>query len=419
MTQVTEAKLDEYARLVVRVGVNVQRGQPVVVNAPLSGADFARRLVRAAYDAGARDVTVQWGDEALARLRFERVDEDVLEEYPRWKKVLHDDGAAAGAAFITLHGEDPELLRGIAPARLQKAQRAAGEALIDYRARMMSNKNAWCIAAVPTQGWAQKMFPGKAPEDAVAALWAAILRTVRVEGDGGAAARWRDHIAFLKRAADFLNDHDFDALHYQNALGTDLTVGLPAGHLWVGGKETTEPFEGKGGGVSFVANLPTEEVYTLPDRDRVEGVVCATKPLVFQGNLIEGLRLTFRAGKVLDFDAARGRELLADLLKTDEGATHLGEVALVPFDSPISKSGLLFYNTLFDENAACHFALGKAYPTCLKGGADMDSVTLLKHGVNDSLLHEDFMIGSSDLSITGRKKDGQEVPVFRGGNFTF
>lgn len=419
MTQVTEAQLSEYARLVVRVGVNVQPEQPVVVNAPLEGADFAWRLVRAAYEAGASDVTVHWNDDALARLRFEKVKEAVLETYPRWKKALYDDHAAAGAAFITLHGEDPELLRGIAPARLQKAQRAAGEALVEYRARMMSNKNTWCVAAVPTRDWAQKVFPGKSPEDAVASLWAAILETVRVAGDGGAAARWRDHIAFLRRAADFLNENAFDSLHYRNSLGTDLTVGLPPGHLWVGGEEATEPFAGQGGGVPFVANLPTEEVYTLPDRDRVDGIVYGTKPLVFHGNLIDGLRLTFRAGKVVDFDAAQGRELLADLLKTDEGASHLGEVALVPFDSPISKSGLLFYSTLFDENAACHLALGKAYPTCLKGGADMDSVTLLQHGVNDSLLHEDFMIGSADLSITGRKKDGQEVPVFREGNFTF
>lgn len=413
----TEAQLDEYARLVVRVGVNVQPDQPVVVNSPIEGADFARRLARAAYEAGARDVTVNWSDEALARLRFERVAEDVLEEYPRWKKALHDDNAAAGAAFISLHGDDPEIFRGIAPARLQKAQRAAGEALLDYRARMMSNKNAWCVAAIPTRGWAQKVFPDKSPEDAASSLWAAILETVRVTGDGGAAKRWRDHIAFLKRAADFLNRNEFDTLHYRNARGTDLTVGLPPDHLWVGGEEATEPDGKTAGGVPFVANLPTEEVYTLPDRDRTEGVVYGTKPLVFHGNLIDGLRLTFRVGKVVDFDADEGRDLLGELLATDEGAAHLGEVALVPFDSPISKSGLLFYNTLFDENAACHLALGKAYPTCLKGGADMDSVTLLRRGVNDSLLHEDFMIGSRDLSITGRRKDGQEVTVFREGNF--
>ena len=412
-----EALLNEYARLVVRVGVNVQPAQPVVINAPIEGADFARRLAGAAYEAGARDVTVNWSDETLARLRLEHVSEDVLGEYPHWKKALYEDNAAAGAAFISLQGDDPEIFRGIAPVRLQKVQRAAGEALMDYRARMMSNKNTWCVAAIPTRGWARKVFPDKTPADAVAALWTAILETVRVMGDGGAADRWRNHIAFLRRAADFLNRNEFDALHYRNARGTDLTVGLPLGHLWVGGEEATEAADGKPGGVPFVANLPTEEVYTLPDRDRTEGVVYGTKPLVFHGNLIDGLRLTFRAGKVVDFDADKGRELLGDLLGTDEGAAHLGEVALVPFDSPISQSGLLFYNTLFDENAACHLALGKAYPTCLKGGADMDSVTLLGHGVNDSLLHEDFMIGSRDLSIAGRKKDGQEVPVFREGNF--
>ena len=408
--------LDEYARLVVRVGVNVQPGQPVVINAPIESADFARRLAREAYDAGARDVTIAWGDERFARLRFERAADEVLDEYPLWRKSLYDDNAAADAAFISIHAEDPEIFRGISPARLQRAQRAAGAALIDYRARMMSNKNTWCVVSIPTVNWAKKVFPDKSPDEAMAALWQAILRTVRVAGDGQAAARWREHIAFLRRAADFLNRSAFTSLHYKNEWGTDLTIGLPEGHIWVGGEEETERTAAHEGGVPFVANLPTEEVYTLPHRERVEGVVCATKPLVFNGNLIEGIRLTFHGGKVVASDATRGKELLAELLATDEGAMRLGEVALVPFDSPISQSKLLFYNTLFDENAACHLALGKAYPTCLRGGAGMDSVTLLRHGVNDSLLHEDFMIGSRDLAITGKTKDGRETPVFREGN---
>ena len=231
---------DEYARLVVRVGVNVQPGQPVVINAPIESADFARRLAREAYEAGARDVTIAWGDERFARLRFERAADEVLDEYPRWRKSLYDDNAAADAAFISIHAEDPEIFRGISPARLQRAQRAAGAALIDYRARMMSNKNTWCVVSIPTVNWAKKVFPDKSPDEAMAALWQAILRTVRVAGDGQAAARWREHIAFLRRAADFLNRSAFTSLHYKNAWGTDLTIGLPEGHIWVGGEEKTE-----------------------------------------------------------------------------------------------------------------------------------------------------------------------------------
>ena len=217
---------------------------------------------------------------------------------------------------------------------------------------------------------------------------------------------------FLHRAAAFLNENDFASLHYTNEVGTDLTIELPEGHVWAGGSELAATH------VPFVANLPTEEVYTLPKSDGVHGKVVATKPLVYQGSLIEGFWLKFEQGRVVDFHADKGEDVLRELLATDEGSSRLGEVALVPYDSPISKSGLLFYNTLFDENAACHLALGKAYPTSLKGGEDMQSVELLQHGVNDSLLHEDFMVGSRALAITGkRRSDGREMPVFQHGNF--
>ena len=210
-----------------------------------------------------------------------------------------------------------------------------------------------------------------------------------------------------------LNDHEFVSLHYTNSLGTDLTIELPEGHIWAGGAELSEL------GVAFAANMPTEEVYTLPKRDGVNGTVVAAKPLNFNGNLIEGFKLTFQDGRVVAYSAEKGEKILKGLLETDEGARYLGEVALVPYDSPISKSGILFYNTLFEENASCHLALGKAYPTCIKGGEAMDSVTLLQHGVNDSLLHEDFMIGTRDLEIVGTTKAGEKIPVFQNGNFAF
>ncbi len=406
-----EARLSEYARLVIRTGVNLREGQPLVINAPIECADFARRLAREGYEAGAKDVTVAWNDELFSRLRFEMASEDALSSYPDWRRRLYMDNAEDDAAIVSIHAENPEAFLGVAPERLAIAQQAAGEALLEYRARVMASKNAWCVVSVPTAAWARKVFADRTDAEAVGALWDSIFSTIRVEGDGEAESRWKAHTDFLRRASDFMNGWAFTSLHYTNSLGTDLTVRLPEGHIWAGGAEETQA------GRVFVANLPTEEIYTLPHREGVDGTVVATKPLVFQGNLITGIVLRFAEGKVVSFEAEKGREHLSTLLGTDEGAARLGEVALVPYDSPISKSGILFYNTLFDENASCHLALGKAYPTCLSGGADMDTVTLLSQGVNDSLLHEDFMVGSRDLSITGRTKEGREIPVFRDGNF--
>ena len=406
-----EARLSEYARLAIRTGVNLREGQPLVINAPIECADFARRLAEEGYRAKAKDVTIVWNDERFSRIRYEMATEDALARYPDWRRRLYMDTAEDDAAIVSIHAEDPEAFLGVDPARLATAQQAAGEALLEYRARVMSNKNAWCVLSVPTEAWARKIFPGKNGAEATEALWKAIFSAVRVAGDGGAEARWKAHTDFLRRASAFMNGWAFDSLHYKNALGTDLVVRLPQGHIWAGGAEETQ------NGRVFVANLPTEEVYTLPLRDGVDGTVAATKPLVFQGNLITGIKFRFAAGKVVSFEAKEGRAHLEKLLETDEGSARLGEVALVPYDSPISQSGVLFYNTLFDENASCHLALGKAYPTCLSDGAAMDTVDLLAHGVNDSLLHEDFMIGSRDLSITGTTQDGREIPVFLDGNF--
>ena len=406
--------LQSYARLVVRVGVNIQREQILVVSAPIECADFARQIAAEAFAAGAHDVVMNWGDELSSHIRFAHGKKAIFTEFPEWRRAFYTDYAEQGAAFVTIAARDPELFADIDPEKMTLANQAAGAALLEYRTRLMSNKNTWCIASVPTKGWAKKVFSELPEEEAVARLWKEIFATVRV-GEGHDTVReWQAHIAFLKQAADFLNANDFRTLHYTNALGTDLTLALPAGHIWAGGAEQSDR------GTVFVANLPTEEVYTLPKRDGANGTVVATKPLNYNGNLIEGFSLTFEAGRVTAFHAQKGEDLLRQLLATDEGAAYLGEVALVPHDSPISRSGILFYNTLFDENAACHLALGKAYPTCLAGGADMDSVTLARRGANDSLVHEDFMVGSRDLSIVGtRRSDGREIQIFRNGNFAF
>ncbi len=408
-----DKRLKKLARLAVRTGVNLQPDQLLIINSPIECAEFARDIASEAYAAGAHDVVISWGDEQFARLRFEQAKDEVFTEFPSWRRKFYMDYAEQGAAVISVSAQDPEIFRGLPPERLLAARQAAGAALSEYRERLMKNRNTWCIVSVPTQAWARKVFPELSGEDAVDRLWEEILRAVRVKEDGDPVKAWQEHTAFLAKAADFMNGNDFHALHYRNSLGTDLTVELPEGHIWAGGAERSEL------GTEFVANLPTEEVYTAPEREGVNGIVYATRPLVYEGNLIEDFCLTFQKGRVTDYDAKKGKEYLKALFDTDEGAAYLGEVALVPYDSPISRSGVLFYHTLFDENASCHLALGKAYPTCLKGGEQMNSVELLQHGINESLVHEDFMIGSPDLSIQGIRKDGTKVPVFVNGNYTF
>ena len=408
-----EKLLDQYARLVVRMGINLQQDQQLVINSPIECADFARRIAREAYAAGAHDVTISWNDEKFSHMRYQMAKPQVFTEFPEWRRLLYMDNAEQGAAFVSILAADPEIFKDIDPGRLTTASQAAGAALLEYRQRTMSNKNAWCVVSIPTKSWARRVFPGEPEEMAVEKLWQQIFRTVRIAPDTDAVELWQEHTAFLQRAYEFMNGQDFQFLHYTNNLGTDLTIELPEGHVWAGGAEYTK------GGVRFVANMPTEEIFTLPKRDGVNGTVVATKPLNYNGNLIEGFRITFKDGRAVAYTAEKGEALLQEMISTDEGAAYLGEVALVPYDSPISQSGVLFYNTLFDENASCHLAFGKAYPSCLQGGGDMQSVELLQHGVNDSLIHEDFMVGSKDLSIVGTTRDGREVTVFQNGNFAF
>ncbi len=403
--------LQKYAELVVNVGVNIQKDQILVINSPIECADFARKISEAAFQAGAHDVVMSWGDELSAHIRYEHGKKELFTEFPEWRVKFYQGYAEQGAAFVSIAARDPQIFSDIEPEKLKLANQAAGAALLEYRERLMSNKNTWCVVSVPTKGWAAKVFPEDTAEKAVEKLWQAIFKTVRIGEGIDTVAEWRRHIDFLQQAAKFLNEQKFVKLHYKNASGTDLEIELPEGHIWAGGAEKSEL------GIEFAANMPTEEVYSMPKRDGVNGTVAASKPLNYNGNLIENFKLVFKDGKVVDYTAEKGAEILKGLLETDEGASYLGEVALVPFDSPISQSGILFYNTLFDENASCHLALGKAYPTCIAGGEKMDSVTLLQHGVNNSLVHEDFMIGTRDLEIIGTTADGREIKIFEQGNF--
>ena len=402
--------MEKYADLLIRVGLNLQKGQTLVLASPLECAAFARLLQVKAYQAGAREVVMRWIDEQTDCQRFLMADEAVFDEFPDWSRQFFNGYAEQGAAFLSIAAEDPELLKDVDPKRISRQAKVRSAALGVYRGRLMINKNVWCVASLPVPAWARKVFPELSESQAMAALWQAIFKAVRVDQPDPVKA-WQEHQLALDKQVNYLNGRQFKALRYRNSLGTDLTVNLPDHHIWIGGGDKSPA------GYMFVANMPTEEVFTLPRADGVNGRVVSSLPLNYNGKLVERFWFEFKDGQVVDYSAARGKETLTELLGTDPGARRLGEVALVPYDSPISNQRILFYNTLFDENASCHFALGKAYPTCLAGGEDLSADQLQAAGVNDSLIHIDFMVGTADLRIVGLAADGRETELFIGGNF--
>lgn len=407
-----EDRLLEYAKLVVRVGVNIQKGQTLVLACPVECAAFGRMVAEEAYEAGAREVVMRWSDDATVRMKYLKADDGVFDEVPEWLKSFYNGYADIKAGVINIYASDPENLKGVSPDRLRRNAIAMGTALKDYQNKQMASEFPWCIVSMPTPVWASKVFPGIPTEEAVDKLWDAILAAVRVSGDGTAIDKWQEHLSLLSERAGKLNDYRFTRLVYRNSLGTDLTVELPEKHKWTAGRHDT------GNGAGFVANMPTEEIFTLPKKNGVNGVLYSSLPLSLSGNVVKGIKFTFKDGKIVEADAKEGLEYLLKKLDTDEGARYLGEVALVPYDSPISNQKILYYNTLFDENASCHFAFGKAYPT-LEDAENITEEELKAIGANDSVVHEDFMVGTPDLSITGITSDGNEIPVFVNGNFAF
>ena len=399
--------LQEYAQLLVSVGLNVQPGQKVVISAPLSAARLARLCVDAAYDRGASRVFMDWSDDYVTRATYLRAAEPTFEQVTPGRDTFLNTMAQEGAGFLHLSATDPSLMEGVNTQRILKAQQVSGKALKPYRDATMGNHVPWCIAALPCESWAKKVFPTLDVDKAMAHLWEAILATVRVTGDGSAVDAWQRHLDTLSRRCEQMNAYRFRQLHY-TAQGTDLTVMLPETHLWEGGSDTLPS------GIPFVANMPTEEIFTTPLKQGTQGVVRAVMPLVLNGVVVEGLSLRFENGRVVEATASTGQDALDTLLAVDDGARYLGEVALVSHDSPIKKTGLLFYHTLFDENASCHLALGDAYP-CVENGASLSRQALTALGINESMIHEDFMVGSDDLSVTGLTADGTTVPLMVDG----
>lgn len=404
--------LEKYARLVIKIGIHVKKGQTVVISSPIECAEFARTAAEIAWQEGARDVVIHWKDELFQKIRYTYASKDVFTEFPDWQRDFYNYYADRDAAFISIYAEDPELLKDVDPEKLSTASKARNTALKHYMDRIMGNRNTWSVVSIPTVSWAVKVFPYATPEEAVDKLWEAILKTVRVDAEDPVAA-WKAHQSTLNRSLDFLNSNHFQYLKYKNALGTDLTIELPEKHIWSGGSDRTPD------GHEFIANMPTEEVFTLPKKTGVNGRVVASMPLHYNGRLIRDFSFTFKDGRIVDYTAGENYDVLKSLIETDEGSHYLGEVALVPVDSPISVSRILFYNTLFDENASCHLAIGRAYPTCLQGGDSMSPQELEAAGLNESINHEDFMIGTEDLEITGITKTGEEIPVFQKGRFAY
>lgn len=404
--------MKEYARLLVEKGVNIQKGQTLYIGSPIEAVELTRFCAQAAYDLGAKKVDVIWNEDSLTRMKYLMADDDVFDEIPEWMGLMYDTYMEEGAAKLIIYGSNPEMLAGVDPVRVQKWQQATGKRLERYSAAQMANKFQWCIGAYPTMAWAEKVFPGFKGDNAVSKLWDAIYSSVRVLGDGKAIERWSAFTSSMHHRIDILNSHAFKFLEYKNSLGTDLIVELPEGHYWSGASEKTSD------GIEFIANIPSEEIFTLPKRDGVNGTVYASKPLALSGNIIENFFMELKDGKIISYKAEKGEEFLKKALETDEGASFLGEVALVPYDSPISNSGILFYNTLFDENASCHLAFGEAYPM-IKGAGDLSKDEKKALGINQSYVHEDFMVGTKDLSIVGIKADGTRIQVFENGNFAF
>ena len=411
------AQLAAYAELIVRVGLNVQPGQRLMIansvlrggGVPLHTAPLVRQVVEAAYRAEARYVDVMWSDPLVRLARFRGAPDDSFNELPAWPLNAMMEYADRGDAFLSISADDPDLLAGQDQTRVATARQAALIQAHPFSKLVSNDALNWCVVAAPEPAWAVKVFPGLSAPEAEQQLWKAILTMCRVDKSDPIAA-WHAHKANLDARRVTLNTRRYEALHLQGP-GTDLTIGLVAGHIWGGGGAQTQA------GRPFTPNLPTEEVYTLPHRLHADGVVTSTKPLSYGGTLIEGFSITFTEGHAVAWQAKYGEDTLERILTADEGSGRLGEIALVPHSSPISQTGVLFYNTLIDENAACHLAVGRGYRSNIEGGADMSDEEFAAAGGNNSLNHVDFMIGGPELRIDGVRADGTREPIMVAGEW--
>ena len=406
-----KTRLRKYANLIARCGVNVQKGQEVVISAGLDQPEFVKMVVEECYKAGAKDVSVDWHYQPLTKAHVRYCSDKVLATVEKWQIERLEHRAETLPCMIHLISDDPDGLAGINQKKMAKSMATRSKIIKPIRTKM-ENKYQWCIAAVPGKEWAKKVFPGERASVAIEKLWEAILSTSRVNDDPIEA--WRQHNENLANKCAYMNSLGIKELKYKSKSGTDFRVGLlPNAIFMAGGEETL------GRGVYYNPNIPSEELFTSPRKGDADGIVYSSRPLSYGGELIDEFWVRFEGGKAVEVGAKKNEALLREMIAMDEGASYLGEVALVPYSSPIRESGLLFYNTLFDENAACHLALGRGFTNVIKGYENYTEKELHEMGINDSFMHEDFMIGTEDMDITAICEDGREVPIFRGGEWAF
>ena len=400
-----EKLLEKYAKLAVNVGINVQKGQRVLLRSTVEDVKFTRMVAEELYKAGAKEVYTIYNDDYLTFEKLKYSDEETLKEVHQWEVDLAQYFCDERGAFLSVISSNPDLLKSIEPRKIGVMSKVKQQALKKVSQFIMADRVSWSVVAVPNLKWAKKVFPNS--ENPKKDLWDAILKICRINEKDDPVELWNKHLDNLKNKCEYLNKKQYDYLRYESP-STNLKVGLAKDHLWLGGSQANED------GTIFLPNIPTEEIFTAPHRERVDGYVKNSKPLAYGGNVIDDFTVEFKNGKVVNVKASKGEEILKEIIKMDEGASMLGEVALVPVDSPIYQSNLIFYNTLFDENAASHFAFGKAYPTCVKNGSTMNEDELQLHGINNSITHVDFMIGSEDMNVYGIK-DGVEELIMENG----
>ena len=402
--------LKNYAKLIVRVGANVQKGQDVIIYAGVNNAYFAELVVAEAYKAKARTVTVEWQNDVISKLKWKNEKEQVLSEMPKWVLEKWQHKVDTLPVSIYIEDSDPDALNGIDQEKMTKVRMKTGPVIMKYR-EQMDNKYQWCIVGIPGEAWAKKIFPNESKKNAINKLWDAILTTTRVYGNP--VENWRLHNKNIKDKCNYLNNLEIKELHYEASNGTNFTVGLDKTALFAGGSDTTLR------GVEYNPNMPTEECFTSPNKKTANGVVYSSKPLSVMGKVVVDFGFRFKDGKIVEVLAKEKehKEILEKLISLDEGASMLGEVALVPFDSPVNQTGLLFFNTLYDENACCHLAIGRAFNECIKGYQNMSDEEIAKVDLNKSMIHVDFMIGTADLKITATTYNGKEVVIFKDGTW--
>lgn len=404
--------LENYANLIVVSGLNVQKQQTVVIEAEVESVELVRLVTKYAYRQGAKEVVVRYSDEVVTRLKYENCEQSVFETVPTWLSNFKNDYAAMNACFLSIISDDPEAFKGVDPTKMASWSKSVNKECRVFRDLLENSTNAWCIVGASSVKWANRVFPDMSDKEAYDALWSAIFKATKADQEDPNAA-WIEHRASFERRVKYLNELNIDTLTYTNNLGTNVKVSLMEGYLFAGGGNYLQ------NGLYNIPNIPTEEIFASPIFDKTEGIVYSSLPLNYNGNIIDEFYMEFKDGRVVNYGAKKGYDILKEMIEFDEGSHYLGEIALVPYDSPISNMNITFLNTLFDENAVCHFAIGKGFSECIVGGYEMTKEELQEKGINDSLLHVDFMIGTNDLHIVASSKDGQEIEVFKEGNFVF